>query len=89
LPTGYAHSFEIFLLYKTPSIDAKEAFGASTTFIDVRVVSPAKFCSPRLVNPVPMFTVVSAWEPENTSAPRVVTVFGIFIEVINLLPEKE
>jgi hypothetical protein len=41
LPTGYAHSFEIFLLYKTPSIDAKEAFEEST-FIEVRVVSQAK-----------------------------------------------
>jgi len=88
LPTGYAHSFEIFLLYKTPSIDAKEAFEAST-FIDVRVVSQANSCSPSLVNPVPMFTVVSAWEPKNVCPPRVVTVFGIFIEVINLLPEKE
>jgi hypothetical protein len=80
LPPGYDNKLEIALLYKTPLIDANELFAAST-FMDVRVGNHAKSCPPRLVSPVPIFTVVNTFEPKNVWPPKVVTVFGMFIEV--------
>ena len=75
---------EISLEYKTPSIDANELFAAST-LIAVSVRIHAKLCTPRLLSPVPIFTVLRACDDMNVPLSVVITLFGIETEFKYLL----